>query len=677
MIKPKLNVKRANHCYYLSTQVAETLLTTAMRYGFAYVPSQVVAALVGIKLQHGINYDIESTLEEFPIKDIHPTTTQIVHHNAEFICDLFKLDLKMKSVITLIILMNANLGLNELLSLLSDHDSDILIHTLEQDTGLDRYAIEQQLQPLVENNLIEDGLLHLPYRLTLPTPYKRILVTQKLTSREAFIEPIIKRSPAAKFTLKQFEHVNADLVCRYLKAAAKQSLTGVNILLYDPAGTGKTELSRTLAKSLKRSLLEVQSVQFEDGNITNEFLSKQPTSQRISYLNLMQSLLNGTDGSLLLVDECESVFKHADEHYSKEGLMRLLETNPVPTIWITNHISMLEPSYIRRFKLVMDIPVPDESFAYSMSKAMLKQLKVSDAFRLELAYKTKAAPAFIANAAHVANALALTGEHAETVVLEVVDAMLEACGEEQALPQYEGQLNFDPSCLNLTTTNGQDAETIISDIDDAIENGLPLRVLLSGPAGTGKTGWVHHLAENHGMDIMHIKCSDVLSKYVGESEQNIAALFKEAHRENKLMLFDEVDSLLSKRESAQAQYEVQLINELLSQLECYSVPVFAATNALASIDSAVMRRFDFKLVCDYLTEAQRHTMYRQVLGITKLTHSEKDQLHTLNQLTPGDFAILARRMVFQPNHNHRTTAITLLAEENNRKQAKGHIGFIR
>ncbi|PIY66761.1 ATP-binding protein, partial [Shewanella sp. CG_4_10_14_0_8_um_filter_42_13] len=91
-------------------------------------------------------------------------------------------------------------------------------------------------------------------------------------------------------------------------------------------------------------------------------------------------------------------------------------------------------------------------------------------------------------------------------------------------------------------------------------------------------------AETHGIEVMHIKCSDVLSKYVGESEQNIAALFREAHRTKKLMLFDEVDSLLSKRESAQAQHEVQLINELLSQLECNTQPVFAATNALTAID---------------------------------------------------------------------------------------------
>ncbi|WP_226770065.1 ATP-binding protein [Shewanella xiamenensis] len=122
---------------------------------------------------------------------------------------------------------------------------------------------------------------------------------------------------------------------------------------------------------------------------------------------------------------------------------------------------------------------------------------------------------------------------------------------------------------------------------------------------------------------------------------------------------------------------MQLVNELLSQLECNTLPVFAATNALASIDSAVMRRFDFKLACDYLTSDQRQALYRQVLGIKRLTHEEVSTLNSLNQLTPGDFAILARRQRFELKRDHRATALALLTTENSRKQGQPRIGFIR
>jgi transitional endoplasmic reticulum ATPase len=674
-----INVKRRSslQCQYLASQFAESLLISAANEGFEQVPSSVLGQLVGIKLQRDIDYDIESTLALFPVKDVNSAQSDIVHHNARYLCSLFSLEPAMNSVIELIIVRNINPGFAELLDLISDYESEVLALTLEDMSGLDKEDIRKQLEVLEMHRLIDMPVLQLPQYLQIPRPFRQLLVSKKLTSREAFLQPIMKPSPKAQFTLKQFEHVNVGLVSRYLKAAAAQQVSGVNILLYGDAGTGKTELARTLAKFLRRNLLEVLSVSLEDGKLSDGFMSKEPTSLRLGYLQMMQGLLKGSDQSLFLIDECESVFEYADKHYSKEAIMRLLETNPIPTIWITNHVDMLEPSYLRRFKLVMEIPVPDESFAFEMNKRILKSLKVSDAFRLEIASRSNAAPAYIANAAHVASTLALTGEQAEEVVLNVIEATLDACGEDPPPLKYQGQLIFDPSCLNLKAMDTQDAQSIIADIDTAIANSLPIRVLLNGPPGTGKTGWVHHLAETHGIEVMHIKCSDVLSKYVGESEQNISALFREAHKTKKLMLFDEVDSLLSKRESAQAQYEVQLINELLSQLECNTQPVFAATNNIAAIDNAVMRRFDFKLTCDYLTQSQCHTLYRQVLGLTKLTRKEEDQLNPLQQLTPGDFAILARRMLFQPNLNHRTAAIALLAEENNRKHVVRSIGFTR
>ncbi|HBF46884.1 MAG TPA: hypothetical protein DDW91_10605, partial [Shewanella frigidimarina] len=63
------------------------------------------------------------------------------------------------------------------------------------------------------------------------------------------LAPILKRSPVARFTLKQFEHVNADLVSRYLKAASKQQLTGVNILLYGAEGQCSSACLNTLSHS--------------------------------------------------------------------------------------------------------------------------------------------------------------------------------------------------------------------------------------------------------------------------------------------------------------------------------------------------------------------------------------------------------------------------------------------
>ncbi|QUN06355.1 ATP-binding protein [Shewanella yunxiaonensis] len=679
--RSKSRLWRAQYCHYLASCYGEALICAAFTREGKF-SSSMVESMTGEKVERHKQYSLDDVLALIPNEDRAPTASNTVPQNAKFLCQLFGLPLQMQPVVAFVIVMNANLGLRSIADVLLDDDEGVLERVLVAKSGLDSEDIIKQLDKLAKCQLIEEVSFVTPYLMKLPVPLIPILVKQPLTSAEQLMAPLICQSREAQFSLSQFGHVNTDLLANYLSAITKQPTVGVNILLYGKAGTGKTELARTLANSVQRSLLEVQSLRLEEGKLVGAFHSRDPASQRLGYLNLLQGLLSGSSGSLLLVDECESLFVQADEHYTKEGLMRVLEQNPVPAIWITNHAELLEPSFIRRFKLVMEVPVPEESFAYAMSQQLLTSLKVSDEYRLLLAEKPNVTPAMVGNAVHVATTLKLKGTKAEAILDEVIEATLEACGEDAPLPKYQGELVFDDSLVNFkivkeqATSTEQTAE-ILASINYAVEQAMPIRVMLSGPPGTGKTAWVHHLAETHGYELMHIKCSDVLSKYVGDSEQNVARLFREADKQQKLMLIDEVDSLLSKRESAHAQYEVQLVNELLSQLECNNMPVFAATNALASIDSAVMRRFDFKLECDYLTSEQRQALYRQVFGIKRLTHVEISTLNTLNQLTPGDFAILARRQRFEPKRDHRATALALLGAENSRKQGKPRIGFIR
>ena len=90
---------------------------------------------------------------------------------------------------------------------------------------------------------------------------------------------------------------------------------------------------------------------------------------------------------------------------------------------------------------------------------------------------------------------------------------------------------------------------------------------------------------------------------------------------------------------------------------------------------SVLRRFDFKLECGYLEFVQARALLKQVLGITSLNKEEEKQLQTLKYLTPGDFAIAARRKKYSVTNLSTQSAIAILAEENARKQPKRTIGF--
>ena len=308
----------------------------------------------------------------------------------------------------------------------------------------------------------------------------------------------------------------------------------------------------------------------------------------------------------------------------------------------------------------------------SVTRSYFRGLGLSLVVRKQISQVENITPAIVANATHIAHTIKAKTGDAEAVVNDVVEYSLRATEQWQDKLNYKGEIPFDVSYLNI-----KQPQVYLDDITYALKHNLPSRTLISGPPGTGKTAYAHYLAELNNRKLLRIKCSDVLSKWVGESERKIAELFQRAHTEEQVILLDEVDSLLSAREGLNAQHELQFVNEFLTQIECFTQPLFAATNFATKLDKAVLRRFDFKLDCQYLTSVQVLELYKQVTRVKRLSESESETLLQLKYLTPGDFAILARRTKFRPNASIRDFAINLLADENQRKQAKPQPGFIR
>jgi transitional endoplasmic reticulum ATPase len=173
---------------------------------------------------------------------------------------------------------------------------------------------------------------------------------------------------------------------------------------------------------------------------------------------------------------------------------------------------------------------------------------------------------------------------------------------------------------------------------------------------------------------MTIKPSDVLGKYVGESEKNIARLFAQAHQQNAILFIDEVDSLLSSRASLINQHERQLVNQILVEIEQSEQTIFAATNYAQNLDGALLRRFDFKLTLEYLTRAQVLTLYEENFGSIKADIQQ--QLTLLTNLTPGDFSVVSRRNRLSKKPLTDEQNLAILTDENNHKQQSQAIGFV-
>src|SRR5208283_6048351 len=92
------------------------------------------------------------------------------------------------------------------------------------------------------------------------------------------------------------------------------------------------------------------------------------------------------------------------------------------------------------------------------------------------------------------------------------------------------------------------------------------RLLFYGPPGSGKTALAHRLAQTLDRPLMVKRASDLVSKYLGDTETNLCAMFDEAAADEAILLLDEADSFLQDRALAQRQWEVTEVNELLTQM---------------------------------------------------------------------------------------------------------------
>ena len=201
-------------------------------------------------------------------------------------------------------------------------------------------------------------------------------------------------------------------------------------------------------------------------------------------------------------------------------------------------------------------------------------------------------------------------------------------------------------------------------------------ILLSGPPGGGKSSFARHLAHQVGKPLMEKRGSDILSCYVGQTEKNIVATFKEAAENHAVLLLDEIDALLWSRAAATHSWEASGVNELLGQLEKASCIVIGATNFEARLDAAVTRRFTFKVNLDYLTDGGKATLFERLFR-RPLDKNQRARLDAMTNLCPGDFRVALEQLFYVREAPSVDDYLDALEKESESKGASGHrrIGF--
>ena len=449
----------------------------------------------------------------------------------------------------------------------------------------------------------------------------------------AMIDTLAGARQAAPLQLDDFAHIDeADFLVRLLAGATRERATGVNILVHGPPGTGKTEFARTLAAAAGIDLHAIGEAD-EDG--------EEPTRwERVSALGLAQRVLGPRGGAALLFDEMEDLIGSArrgdgDWFAKREGskvfVNRMLEANPVPVIWTTNAIGNVDDAILRRMSFVLKLDLPPRSAALRMLDRIARDENVEthpDLVRLiDQAPEAATVLRVAARASRLAGGNAASIQPAESLVRALRGGDMPIDGPD-ALDLDLFETDFPLAPLFAAMRGSEHAD---------------VSLLLTGAPGTGKTALAHHCARTLDRPLIVKRASDLLSKWVGETEARIANAFREARRRGGVLLLDEVDSLLFDRTTAKATWEVTQVNELLTWLDRHPLPVIAATNHPDKLDPATLRRFVFKLRLRPLGPERAACAFTRFFG-----GNAPAALASLANLTPGDFAVVARQLRHRP-----------------------------
>lgn len=375
---------------------------------------------------------------------------------------------------------------------------------------------------------------------------------------------------------------------------------GLAIAFAGPPGTGKSMLASAVATELRRPLITVDSSRLAGLNERAPGAIRQLFSEA------------GVQGAVLLLDRAEPLFAKGNAHLpvlydemDRFGGLVMLTTSVSDELdgGLERHVT---------WQLRLEIPEVEDR-AHIWRTHLPSQVPLAGDVDVEdLAARFEVTGGQIKNACLLAEtqAMALSKKNA---CIDLAGLTAAAYAQLRAdMSEYATRSKVSLTLADLVLPDEE--KGLINEVLEACRNrvfvmskwgfgkrlvtGKGICCLLKGEPGTGKTLCAEILAVELGMKLYQISIPKIVSKFIGETEKNIAKIFSTARANHAMLLFDEADSLFAKRVSVENsidRFSNMETNMLLQEIERFEGIVLLTTNLDKNIDDAFSRRIQFKI----------------------------------------------------------------------------------
>ena len=490
--------------------------------------------------------------------------------------------------------------------------------------------------------------------------------------REMILEPYEPRNTAGVMAVLSDE--DEQLVVQVLTRQVEHPEDGVHLLLYGAANLDKKRMLRSIEQKTQKAVHALPDspswAMFQLRPFQEAHTRREPLTDEVRR-SLVFLALALCEGPAMSHTHAVLVSDHAPEVLgsSRQGEMAFLRMfgvdakdegdedlreDPIltkyrtPVLWMMGDSQKLAPQALAQFMVHVSVKKADRKQRQAQILEVLGENALGENIQEEIAKLESVSATQIQSALRLSNMLQHeVGKERDQSVLSAVRRSQKAMGRDLTERFKASDTQYSMEYLNCAGRFGP------QQILKALEKNRRGTLAFYGLPGTGKTQFVEHMALTLGMPLMTKRASDLMSKWVGENEKNIANMFEEAINEDALLLLDEGDSFLRDRSYARSSWEVTMVNELLQHMERFPGIFVVCTNLFEGLDSAALRRFSFKLEFGPLSADQRWEMFLNETGLrgsdtlAALSESERlewwERLALMSKLTAGDFATIQRQ----------------------------------